>query len=126
MTVPLYSYDLSFRGLVPERWILKLERDGLAKVVRHKKGHIARAVLYKRPGEPEPPTVRDYMGKGYSFKHHLEDGHRPWALKPLSGRAHRGDENIEFHLAPDSVRPIFLRVLLDCLVPARVATAHVS
>ncbi len=126
MTIPLYAYDLSFRGLVPERWILKLERDGLAKVVRHKKGYIARAVLYKRPGEPESPTVRDYMGKGYSFKHHLDDGHRPWALRPLSGRAHRGDQNIEFNLAPDSVRPIFLRVLLDCLAPARVATAHVS
>ena len=25
MTVPLYSYDQSFRGLVPERRILKLD-----------------------------------------------------------------------------------------------------
>ena len=118
MTVPLYSYDLSFRGLVPERIILKLERDGLAKVVRHKKGKIARAVMHKRPGDPDPPTIRDYMAKGYSFKHHLGDGHRPWALKPLVGRVSRDDQCHEYHLAPARLRPIFLRVLLDCMVPA--------
>ena len=118
MTVPLYSYDLSFQGLVPERRILKLERDGLAKVVRHKKGRIARAVIHKRPGDPDPTTIRDYMGKGYSFKHHLDDGHRPWALKPLTGHVNRGDQSLEYHLAPGCVRPIFMRVLLDCLAPA--------
>ena len=59
MTIPLYSYDLAFMGFTPERRVLRLERDGLAKVVRHKKGRIARAVMYKCPGQPEPTTVRD-------------------------------------------------------------------
>jgi hypothetical protein len=118
MTIPLYSYDLLFLGLAPERRVLKLERDGLAKIVRHKKGRIARAVMHKRPGDPEPTTVRDYLGKGYSFKHHLDDGHRPWALKPLTGHVSRQDQSMELHLAPARLRPIFLRVLLDCLAPA--------
>jgi hypothetical protein len=118
VTIPLYAYDLSFHGLVPQRRILKLERDGLAKVVRHKKGRIARAIMYKRPGDPERSTVRDYLGTGYSFKHHLDDGHRPWALKPLTGHVTRSDQNLEYHLAPENIRPIFLRVLLDCLRPA--------
>jgi hypothetical protein len=109
MTVPLYSYDLSFRGFVPERRVLKLERDGLAKVIRKRKGDIARAVLYRRPGEPLPTSLRDYMGRGYSCKHYLDDGHRPWALMPLAGRIYRGDQSVEYHLAPASMRPIFLR-----------------
>jgi hypothetical protein len=81
VTVPLYSYDSVFMGLARERNVLRLERDGLAKVIRHKKGRIARAVMYKRPGDPMPTTVRDYMGKAYSFRHHLDDGHQPWSLK---------------------------------------------
>jgi hypothetical protein len=117
MTVPLYSYDSAFLGLARERNVLKLERDGLAKVIRHKKGRIARAVMYKRPGDPAPTTVRDYLGKAYSFRHHLNDGHQAWSLKPL-GNHSRHDQSVEFHLAPECVRPIFLRVLLDCLGPA--------
>ena len=98
MAVPLYSYDLAYRGVIPERRILKLERDGLAKVVRKRTGGIVRAIMYKRPGEPEPTTVRDYVGTGYSFKHHLEDGHRPWALRPLTGHINRGDGDGPVHL----------------------------
>ena len=118
MTVPLYSYDSAFLGLVRERSILRLERDGLAKIIRQRTGRIARAVMYKRPGDPAATTVRDYMGKGYSFQQDLDDGHRPWALKPLSGYVSRRDANPDYHLAPESVRPIFIRVLLDCMVPA--------
>jgi hypothetical protein len=118
MTIPFYAYDLTYRGQISLRQVLKLEREGRAKVVRHKKGRVARCVLRKRPGDPEPSSARDYMGKGYSFKHRLDDGHRPWALKPLTGHINRGDQSVELHLAPDCVRPIFLRVLLDCLTPA--------
>jgi len=122
MTVPLYSHEQEFQGYIPERYALKLEAHGVAKLVRQKggvrKGVIRRAVMHRRPGDPDPSTVRDYMGKGYSYKHHLEDGHRPWALKPLGGRVSRDDQNVELHLAPDCTRPIFLRVLLDCLVEA--------
>jgi hypothetical protein len=118
MTVPLYSYDQSFQGYIPERYALKLEREGLAKLVRHKKGSVNRVVMRRRPGDPNATVLRDYPGQGYSYEHHLYDGHRPWALKPLGGKVSRRDHNIEFNLAPASTRPIFLRVLLDCLVHA--------
>jgi hypothetical protein len=126
MTVPLYSYDFSFRGVVPERTALKLEREGVAKIVRMRKGRIARVVMRKRPSDPDPPTLDDYMGQGYSFKHYLHDGHRPWALKPLAHPFSRADQSIEYHLAPECVRPIFLRVLLDCLASAPSAAGRVS
>lgn len=116
MTIPLYSYDQSFQGFVPERRVLQLEREGLAQVVRHKKGKIARAIMRRRSCEPKPTTIRDHMGKAYSFRHRLDDGHTPWALKPLAGHVCRRDQSIEYHLAPESLRPIFIRVLLDCLV----------
>jgi hypothetical protein len=51
-----------------------------------------------------------YAGAKYSFEQALDSGHHTWKLRPL----HRGRS--ETNLAPDSVRPIFLRVLLDCLV----------
>lgn len=120
---PLYSYDLVYQGVVPERRLLKLERDGLAKVIRNRTGHVTRAVLRKRPGDPEPTKIQDYMGQGYSFKHHLNDGHRPWALKPLGHRFSRTDQSIEYHLAPVAARPIFLAVLLDCLSPTTTTRA---
>ena len=118
MTVPLYSYEHEFQGHIPERYALKLEREGIAKLVRHKKGSINRAVLYRRPGDPKPTTLRDHMGKAYSWEQPLDDGHQPWALRPLVGHLARGDASHEYHLAPRSLRPIFTRVLLDCLVEA--------
>lgn len=91
MTVPLYGYDQEFQGYIPERYAHKLERDGVAKLVRHKKGKIARVVLHRRAGDPQPPTLRAYTGQPYSFQHHLDDGHRPWALKPLGSKVNRQD-----------------------------------
>lgn len=116
MTVPLYSYDSSFQRFIPERQALRLERNGLANVVRHRKGRIARAVMFRRPDDPKPARLRDYQGKAYSYEQRLDDGHAPWALKPLTGRIGRHDSNAEYHLAPAKLRPIFIRVLLDCLV----------
>lgn len=98
--------------------VLKLERDGLAKIVRDPKGRIARAVMYLRRDDPKPTTLRDYKSRGYSFSHHLDDGHRPWAVRLLTGHVNHGDQGLEYHWAPDCVRPIFLRVPLGCLAPA--------
>ena len=38
MTVPLYSYEDEFQGHIPERYALKLEREGVARLVRQKGG----------------------------------------------------------------------------------------
>jgi hypothetical protein len=62
-------------------------------------------------GEWKPPLVSDYQGTKYSFRKHLGDGHRCYRLRALGDN--RNDE--DYYLAPDEARPIFLRVLLDCL-----------
>ena len=41
-------------------------------------------------------------------------------IETLVGRVSKHDQGREYHLAPASLRPIFLRVLLDCMVPAAV------
>jgi hypothetical protein len=51
MTVPLYSCEQEFQGYIPERYALKLERNGVAKLVRHQKGSINRV-------GPSSPTGR--------------------------------------------------------------------
>jgi hypothetical protein len=111
MTVPLYSYERGFQGYIPERYALKLERDGIAKLVRHKKGSINRAVLHRRPGDPKPTVLRDYQGQAYSYRHELDDGHRPWSSRPLGHRIKR-DQSCEYNLAPQSMPPFFMRVYL--------------
>lgn len=88
MTVPLYSYEQEFQGYIPERYALKLEANGVAQLVRQKgglhKGAIRRVVMHRRPGDPKPTTLRDHLGKAYSWEQPLDDGHQPWALRPLS------------------------------------------
>ena len=58
MTVPLYSYDQSFQGYIPERYALKLEASGIAQLVRQKGGvhrrSIRRVVMRRRPGDRTP------------------------------------------------------------------------
>jgi hypothetical protein len=39
-------------------------------------------------------------------------------LAPVGWDVARNDHSHEYHLAPTSLRPIFIRVLLDCLVEA--------
>jgi hypothetical protein len=67
------------------------------------------------PGEPRPSFLEDYRGTSYSFRQLLAEGHRCHRLRALGDKP-RADE---YYLAPEEVRPIFLAVLLDCLVPAR-------
>jgi hypothetical protein len=108
-TIPVYRADGRLYDVVSERALARLEAAGLiARVVRHRKGHINRAILVIRPGEaPMPRTA--YMGTRYSFQDHLEHG-VCWDLKRLGGA--RWGSNY----APDEVRPIFLQVVTDCLV----------
>ena len=104
--IPLYSYDGALIAWITEQRMNRLERMGLARVVRHKKGTINRVVMHYRPGDPKPTELTDYLGTRYSFREHLDDGHVCWNLRRLG----KGAE----------LRPIFLRVVLDCLAPAAV------
>ena len=110
-TIPVYRADGRLYDIVTEPALARLEAAGLiARVVRHRKGHINRAILVVRPGEaPLPRTA--YMGTRYSFLDHLEHG-VCWDLKRLGG------VRWGVNYAPAEVRPIFLQVVLDCLVRA--------
>jgi hypothetical protein len=118
MSVLLYAFDHSFEGRIPVPTALKWESEGIVQLVREKrgrnKGKVRRAVMRRRPGDPHVTTLRDHIGQAYSYRHDLEDGHRPWALRPLGHRI-RNDESCEYDLAPPETRPIFLRVVLDCM-----------
>jgi hypothetical protein len=76
--------------------------------VPHKHSAVNRAILLRGKDEPHVTRLRDHQGQAYSFEQPLADGHRPWKLRPLQG----GDSDV--NLAPEHVRPIFIRVLLDC------------
>jgi hypothetical protein len=107
--IPVYRADGRLYDHVTERALERLQAAGLiARVVRHRKGHINRAILVMRPGE-EPLRRTAYLGTRYSFQDRLEHG-LCWDLKRLGG------ERWGANYAPDDVRPIFLQVVADCLV----------
>ena len=109
--IPVYHADGSLFAWASEQRFARLQSAGLvARVVRQRKGHITRATLFTRPGEPKPLSARSVMGTTYSFKESLEHG-RAWELKHLDGT--RGGRTY----APPEMQPDFLRVLADCLVP---------
>jgi hypothetical protein len=101
-TIPLYTADGELSEWINERRMARLERLDLVQVVRHKKGHVARCVLRRRPGDPRPTRLADYLGTRYCFREHLENGGLCWRLRRLG----RGDE----------LRPAFLAVAAQCMV----------
>jgi hypothetical protein len=109
-SIPVYNADGSLYALASERRLARLQSAGLvARLVRHRKGHINRAILFLRPGEPKPMSAISVLGTMYSFKEPLEHG-RAWDLKHLGGN--RDGKTY----APPETRPAFLKVVADCLV----------
>jgi hypothetical protein len=82
----------------------------VARVVRHRKGHVNRAILFMRPGEPKPMSASSVMGTRYSFRELLKHG-PAWELKHLGGN--RDGETY----APPKSRAAFLQVVADCTLP---------
>jgi hypothetical protein len=97
-----------------ERLAVLQSMGRIARVVTHRKGYVNRAFLMPLLGEPKPSTLCDYVGTKYSFRERLVGGHVAYRLRSLGDSAYASESN----LAPDSVRPIFLRVILDCMKPA--------
>jgi hypothetical protein len=63
-SIPLYRYDGALLDFVGERGALRLEAEGCATLVRHKKtGTINRVILLKREGDPRALALRDYQGE---------------------------------------------------------------
>ena len=72
--IPFYSYDGAYLDHITVKRATRLENSGVAKVVRHKKGHINRVILLRGKDDPRPTTLHDYRGKRYSFQQLLKDG----------------------------------------------------
>ena len=109
-SIPVYHADGSLYGCVSEQRLARLQSAGLvARVVRHRKGYINRAILFLRPGEPRPTSTSSVVGTRYSFKEGLEHG-PAWELKHLDGN--RDGKTY----APPETRAAFLEVIADCLI----------
>ena len=87
--------------------------DLVARVVRHRKGHINRAILFLRPGESKP-TAGAVGGTRDSFKEPLEHG-PAWELKRLGG-----DRGEKTYALPE-MRAVFEQVVRECLVRCDLA-----
>lgn len=110
-SIPVYQADGSLYACVSEQRLARLQSAGLvARVVRHRKGHINRAILFLRHGEPKPMSANAAAGTRYSFKVPLEHG-RAWDLKHLGGN--RDGKTY----APPELRFAFLQVVADCTIP---------
>ena len=95
---------------MPPQRLARLEKDGfVARVVRHRKGHINRVILCMRTGDPKPVTSGSIAGTRYSYKKLLDHG-PAWELKHLGSI---GDGKT---YAPPEMRSAFLRVVADCTV----------
>jgi hypothetical protein len=116
--IPVYSYGGALVQWVDQKRLDQLTARGrIARLVKTRKGRVKRAVLHHMAGEPKPTELRDYVGTKYAFRQYLKDGHRCYRLRGLGDQSHADEHN----LAPAEVRPIFIRVLLDCLVMERAA-----
>ena len=114
-TIPLYSYEGALLQFITPERVKRLEALGRVRaVVRRRTGQIARVMLHRLPGDPRPCRPEDYIGTCYSFRQQFSDGHRCYRLRALGDNRNADEHN----LAPEEVRPIFLRVLQECMAKA--------
>jgi hypothetical protein len=110
VSIPVYHADGSLYAWASEERFARLQSAGLvARVVRQRKGHITRAILFIRPGEPKSLSASSVMGTTYSFKEGREHG-PAWELKHLDG-----NRDGKTYALPET-RAAFLRVVADCTV----------
>ena len=101
-TIPLYTADGELSDWINEGQVNRLEKLDLIRVVRHKKGHVARCILRRKPGSPRQMRLADYLGTRYCFREHLDNGGLCWRLRRLG----HGDE----------LRPAFFVIAAECIV----------
>ena len=107
-SIPVYRADGSLYASVSEQRLARLDAAGLvARVVRHRKGHINRAILFMRPGDPKA-TSGAVGGTKYSFREALEHG-PAWELKRL------GENRDGKTYAPPGIRAAFEQVVRGCM-----------
>ena len=98
--IPIYAADgrsLGFRSIEAAN---RLVANGFVEAVHGRKGHL-KAIQLKQPDGASAITTHVRAGTRYSFREHFENGTAAWTLKRLG----KGND----------LRPIFLRVVTDCL-----------
>jgi hypothetical protein len=71
-SIPVYHAHGGLYACVSDQRLARLQSAGLvARVVRHRKGHINRAILFLRLGEPKPMSVSSVMLIFYSWRRKL-------------------------------------------------------
>ena len=81
--VPLYSADGELQEWISAQRMARLDRVGLIRIVKHKKGRVSRCILHRRPGDPLPTKLSAYLGTRYSYLERLDSGRLVWALRKL-------------------------------------------
>jgi hypothetical protein len=108
--IAVYNCDGALLQWIDAKRLARLIASGsVARVHKRRSGRVSRVCLHQRPGEAPPSFLTDYVGTKYSFRQHLGDGHYCFRLRALGDNPRE-----ERDLAPEEVRPIFLRVVLDC------------
>src|SRR3990172_968531 len=81
--IPLYSADGELHDWISEQRMARLEKLGMIRIVKHKKGRVSRCILHRRPGDPQPTKLSVYLGTRYSYLERLDSGRSVWALRKL-------------------------------------------
>ena len=110
--IPLFSCDgVRVDRISLARLTVLQELGRISRLVTHRKGYINGAFLARLHTEPRPTTIGSYAGTRYGFRQRLSDGHVTYRLRALGDHPFGSERD----LAPDCTRPIFLRVLRDCM-----------
>ena len=110
--IPVYSLDGGVeRRRITSRAALAQEAQQLLTLVRNRKGAITRA--FRTKADKSTNLLKTaYMGTAYSYLEKLPSGHQCADLTRLGGGRHGKN------YAPASLRPIFLKVVTDCMAAA--------
>jgi hypothetical protein len=88
--IPLYTADGELHDWISAQRMARLEKLGMIRIVRHKKGRVSRCILQRRASDPSPTEVSVYLGRRYSYLEQLDSGRRVWTLRKLrSGEERR-------------------------------------
>lgn len=90
--IPLYSAGGELQGRISLAQLERLMAQCMIlRVVRHRKGHVNRAILHARLSDGAVLTGASLVGTKYSYQEHLDTGQIVWALLSWSEiRRHAG------------------------------------
>ena len=111
--VPFYDLSGNIEQIMSLKGVEGLYAGGLATLVRNRKGVIVRA--YRTTVSRKANlTLKPYLGTSYSYRELLATGDHCSDLRRIGRKKRFGENDLQY--APEFLRPVFLRVVTDCLV----------